>query len=413
MSNTTAAPPFGKDRLVQAWAVSEGISQAGDAAWSVALAWTATSIAGPATAGLVLGAGTAPRALVTLYGGALADRLEPRRVMVTANLGRIAVLVAGAVVATYAGLSVPLLVTVAVLFGVLDAVYNPASATLPRQMVRREDLPASAALFQISRRTATFIGAPAGGLLVGLGSLRTVMVADAISFLAISVFLAVALHPRFPREKRATGSVRRDLAAGWRYLRHTPTVRTFVVAITGLNLFVGPALGVGVALHVHRSGWSSTTLGICDAAVGVGAVLGATATLRWRAANPARTGLLMLVVQAAAIATIGFASRPALLLACAVIGVTAGAASAQLSGAFQALIDVEYLGRMSSLTSLGDDVLMPVAMTAFGALAASTALPLACVVTGVLFAALVTWSATRPGIAHPRVFEPSPAEPAP
>jgi hypothetical protein len=121
----------------------------------------------------------------------------------------------------------------------------------------------------------------------------------------------------------------------------------------------------------------------------------------------------MLVVQAAAIATIGFASRPALLLACAVIGVTAGVASAQLSGAFQALIDVEYLGRMSSLTSLGDDVLMPVAMTAFGALAASTALPLACVVTGVLFAALVTWSATRPGIAHPRVSEPAPAVPAP
>ena len=70
----------------------------------------------------------------------------------------------------------------------------------------------------------------------------------------------------------------------------------------------------------------------------------------------------MLVGQAAAIAVIGVAGRPLLFAATTVIGVTAGLASAQLSGAFQQLVDPAYLGRMGAVTSLGDDVLMPVAM---------------------------------------------------
>jgi MFS family permease len=396
----TAVPPFARDRRIQAWAACNGVSAAGDAAWSVGLAWTATSIAGPATAGLVLGVGTLPRALLGLYGGALADRLDARRVMVSANLGRIAVLVVAAVLTETAGTSVPLLLTVAVLFGAFDALYNPAGITLPRQMVRGEDLPAAAGLFQIAGRTARFVGAPLGGVLVAVARLRLVMVVDAASFAVVAVFLALALRPRFPRTTTSTGSTHRDLAAGFGYLRRTPRARALVISLSGLNLFVGPALAVGVALHVHHAQWSSTTLGIADALVGVGAALGAGYAMRVRTVNPARYGLLILVGQAAAIAVIGFASRPVLLVATTAVGVTAGLASAQLSGAFQQLIDPAYLGRMSSLTSLGDDVLMPAAMAGFGALAAWVGLNATCVLTGAGFTALVLWGAARLGRAE-------------
>jgi hypothetical protein len=158
---------------------------------------------------------------------------------------------------------------------------------------------------------------------------------------------------------------------------------------------VGPALAVGLALRVHRSGWAPLSLGVLEACVGAGATVGALATLRWRARNPARTGLLVLVGQAGAVAMLGVASYPSLVAATCVIGVTAGIASAQLSGAFQAVVAGSYLGRMSSISRLGDDVLMPFAMTGFGALAAGTGLGAACLLTGALFAALVLWSAAR------------------
>jgi MFS family permease len=397
-TTATAVPPFRRDRLVQGWAATAALSRLGDAAWLVGLAWTATRVAGPAEAGLVLGAGTLPRAVVTVYGGALADRTDPRRVMVLANLGRVLVLLAGLVAVTYAGPVTALLLGVAVTFGVLDAFYLPAGGTLPRQMVRPDDLPACAALFQIGNRVGTFAGAALGGVLVAAGGLRTVMVADAVSFVAISLYLHLALRPRFPRPATATGvPVRTQLLHGLRYVRESPRVRTLVVSLSGLNLFVGPALAVGVALHVHASGWGATTLGLSDAAVGVGAGLGAAATLRLRADNPARAGLLVLVLQAAGIGVLGLTDRTGLLLTAGVIGVTAGVASAQLSGAFQMIVDPAFLGRMSALTSLGDDVLMPVAMAGFGALAGGAGLPLTCAVTGALFAALVLWGAAGLG----------------
>ena len=391
----TEAPPFRRDRLVHAWSVVSGISLAGDSAWFVAFAWTAATITDPATAGLILGAGTIPRALTALYGGALADRYDARRVVVLANVGRIALLVVGTALATANGVTVPLLLAVAIVFGVLDAIHNPAAMTLPRTLVRTDDLPAAAGLMQVAGRLARFGGAPLGGVLVAVGGLRLVMVVDAVTFAVVAAFVALALKPRYPRVLSSTGSVRQDLVAAAHYLREKPYVRALVVSLSGLNLFVGPALAVGVTVHVHRSGWGAATVGIADALVGVGAAIGAAFAIKFRSAEPARTGLLMLVGQAAAIALIGISNRPLLFAATTLIGVTAGLASAQLSGAFQQLVDPAYLGRMGAVTSLGDDVLMPVAMVGFGVLIGGVGLPVTCLVTGLGFVALVTWALAR------------------
>ena len=117
--------------------------------------------------------------------------------------------------------------------------------------------------------------------------------------------------------------------------------------------------------------------------------------IRFRSSQPARTGLLILLGQAAAIAVFGVAGRPVLFAATTVVGVTAGLASTQLSGAFQQLVDPAYLGRMGAVTSLGDDVLMPVAMVGFGALVGGVGLPVTCLVTGLAFVALVLWALVR------------------
>lgn len=84
-------------------------------------------------------------------------------------------------------------------------------------------------------------------------------------------------------------------------------------------------------------------------------------------------------------------------VAMAVIGLTAGLASAQLSGAFQRTIEPAYLGRTTSMVSLSDQALMPVAMTGFGALAGAAGPGTACLLIGVAFAALMVWSAIRLG----------------
>jgi MFS family permease len=312
-----------------------------------------------------------------------------------ANAGRIVVLLTGTVLASVLGVTVPLLLAVAVCFGVLDAMYNPAAMTLPRQLVRTDDLPAASGLMQVAGRLARFGGAPLGGILVAVGGLRLVMLVDAVTFAVVAAFVGLALKPRYPRTLTSTGSTRRDLAAAFAYLRETPYVRALVVSLSGLNLFVGPALAVGLTIHVHRSGWGAATVGIADALVGVGAAVGALFAIRFRSSQPARTGLLMLIGQAAAIALIGVSNLPLLFVATTVIGITAGLASTQLSGAFQQLVDPAYLGRMGAVTSLGDDVLMPVAMVGFGALVSGAGLAITCLATGLGFVALVSWALAR------------------
>jgi MFS family permease len=391
-------PPLRRDRRVQAWVVTSGVSQAGDSAWLLGLAWTAAQVGGAHGAGLVIGIGTLPRALLTIFGGALADRLDARRTMVLSNFGRMLVLLAGIALISAMGVSITLLVVIAVTFGVIDALYRPAASTMPRQLVRPDDLGGVSAMFQLANRLAGFVGAPLGGILVAAGGLRLVMLADAVSFVAVSVILATVLKPRLPRPLSRGSSVRADIVDGLRYVRGSTSVRTLVVALSGLNLFVSPVLAVGVVLRAHEAGWSSTSLGLMEATIAVSAAIASAYAIAWRPQRAARTGLLLLVPQAIACMVVGVAPYAAMYVAMIVIGVTAGLASALLSGAFQRTVAPEYLGRAGGILSLGDDALMPVAMVAFGALAAGTSVAFGCLLMGVGFALLVTWSAARPAL---------------
>ena len=391
-------PPLGRDRRVQAWVVSGGISQAGDAAWLIGLAWTSVQIGGAHGAAIVMGIATLPRALLTVFGGALADRLDARRTMVWSNIGRIVVLLAAIAIMTTTEVTIALLVAIQIIFGAVDALYRPASSTMPRQLVRGEDLGGVSAMFQLANRLAGFIGAPLGGVLIAIGGLRLVALADAVSFVFISVLLAFVLKPRLPRRLSTGHSIRADIAAGLRYIVHTKPVRTLVVALSGLNLFISPVLAVGVVLRVHDEGWSSTSLGLIEATVAISAAAASAAAVPWRPARPARVGLLMLVIQSAAMVVIGWAPLAGMFVGAAMVGVTAGLASALLSGAFMRTVAEDYLGRTSSIQALGDDAVMPLAMVGFGALAAGTTVGLACTLMAVGFATLVTWSAFRPGL---------------
>jgi MFS family permease len=393
--DTAVVPPLRRDARVHAWVAATGVSQLGDVAWYIGLAWSAAQVAGPAGAGLVMGAGAIPRAVMLLVGGALADRLDARRTMIVSNLARIAVLLAGLGALESTGLSLSLLFTIALVFGVVDAIYLPASATMPRQLVREEDFTSVSALFQLSNRLAIFVGAPLGGLLVAHGGLRDVIIVDAVSFGVIAVVLATVLRPRFPRQLSEGRSIWSDLRGGFGYLRRTPSVRTLVIALSGLNLCVSPVLAVGLVFRTRDADWGAISLGLFEATSGVAAAVGAVIALRWRSSDPARAGLLLLVAQAMACVAIGIAPYPGVFLAMATIGLTAGLASALLSGAFVAAVHESYLGRCSSIVGLADQALMPAAMTGFGLLISGVGVDVACTLVGAAFAAMMLWSIVR------------------
>ncbi|MGF6821296.1 MFS family permease [Microbacterium sp. ZKA21] len=363
-------PAFARDRMVQTWLVVKALSDAGDAIFTIAFAWTAVQIASPAVAGLVIAAGTVPRAVVLLIGGAYADRGNARRLMVIFNALRIVVLVAVAIWCLATPPTVALLLIASVAFGLCDAFFEPAAGTMPRQLVAPADLPAYSALSQTLSRLGTMAGSAAGGFLVAMFGITGSAAINTLTYTIVIVFIVLWMRPRFALPRASTEqSVLRGVADGFRHLRTERATRTLVIALSGLNLAVGPAIAIGIPLQATAYGWGAGAVGIFEALVGGGAMIGALAVVKWRPRHEARGAFMALIVQGAGIVALGIGSPVVVGAGALVIGLTAGFASALLSATFAATAAPDFLGRLGSILRLGDDCLMPAAMAAFGALA--------------------------------------------
>src|SRR4051812_26977586 len=130
-----APPPVRRDPMVLAWLAAVGVSWFGDYAWTVALAWTAAHTLSPVLAGVVLGVGLLPQALLVLLGGVLADRVDPRRMLVAGQVGQAGVLLLAALAWSSGLQGASVLLTIAICFGIASGFTLPAGATFIRQIV--------------------------------------------------------------------------------------------------------------------------------------------------------------------------------------------------------------------------------------------------------------------------------------
>ena len=178
------------------WLAAVGVSWFGDYAWNVALAWTAAHTLSPVLAGVVLGAEMLPQAVLVLLGGVLADRYDPRRLLVAGEVGQAAVLLLGALGWATGLRGAPILLAMAVSFGIASG----------RRCLRgsrwygswsRARTSDGAGVEQISTRAMKLLGAPVGGILVAWGGLTAVMVLDAATFLVIAAVLVLVVRPRY------------------------------------------------------------------------------------------------------------------------------------------------------------------------------------------------------------------------
>src|SRR5690606_9441707 len=130
-------------------------------------------------------------------GGAIADRVDPRRMMLLFNGIRVVVLVTTAVWILTTSPTIAVLLVATIAFGICDAFYEPAAGTIARQLVRPEDLPSYSALGQTLSRLGTMGGAAVGGFLVAWVGMPGSAAADAITFTVVIAFIAIWLRPRF------------------------------------------------------------------------------------------------------------------------------------------------------------------------------------------------------------------------
>ncbi|MFF2008304.1 MFS transporter [Streptomyces sp. NPDC058195] len=346
--------PAYRDANVLRWLAAYTASVTGDVVYFLALSWAATRVAGPSQVGLVVAAGALPRAVLMLGGGVVADRFGPRQVAVLSDAVRCAVIlaVAGAVVASAPGAW--LLIALALVFGVVDAVFMPAVGALPPWITAPAQLARVQGMRGLSVRLGNAAGPPAAGaVLVFGGAAGAFAVAGAL--FAVSLVLLLTVRTREPAApvSRHT-SAWRELGDGLRYVRRHRVLAP-LVAVVGLSemCFSGP-VATGLVLLADERGWGAPGMGWIASAFSVGAA--AAALLFTVAPGIPRAGLAMpgaLLVTAAGAVALGRApSLPAAATFGALIGLTSGFATAVTSALVQTEADPRYLGRVTSVTTL-------------------------------------------------------------
>ncbi len=166
-----AAPglPAYRDLNVLRWLAAYTASVMGDVVYFLVLSWSATRATGPSQAGLVIAAGALPRAVLMLGGGVLADRFGPHRVAVASDATRCVVILAAAVSVVLMPPSLWLLVPVALVFGVVDAVFMPAVGALPPRITAPEQLARVQGMRGLSIRLSNAVGPLLAGVALAAG----------------------------------------------------------------------------------------------------------------------------------------------------------------------------------------------------------------------------------------------------
>ncbi len=220
-----------------------------------------------------------PFLLFGLYAGAIADRLDRRRIVVLVDLLRAAVL-AGLSITIWTGRVdvVVVLVTVFIL-GVAETFADTTTSTLLPMMVAKADLGIANSRLMAGLVTANqLVGPPIGAALFAAGMVYP-FVAQ-----AVLVALGAVLVSRIARTPPLAGGghthVVRDVVEGMRWLWRHPPVRTLAVTITVFNVTFGAAWSVLVLLAIERLEMGEVGYGLLITVGALGGLLG-TVSYGW------------------------------------------------------------------------------------------------------------------------------------
>jgi len=305
--------------------------------------------------GLLGAAELGPLILMALVGGALADRMDRRRLLL---LDQIALVALSGALCAAALLGEPHVLLLYVLGGLLagfGALQNVARTAIVPNLVSREDMPAALAInFGLFQLTMVF-GPGLGGLLIAAAGVEGAYAIDAVSCLAVVAALR-GLGPQLPAGL-AAGEARvrigRSIADGLGFVRRSPALfGSFAIDLSAMTFGMPRALFPVLAVSVYGAGAAGT--GLLFAAVSAGAAVAALTT-GWL--GPARRlGLITIAsvcVWGLAIAGAGLAGSlwPAAALL-ALAGAADSVSAVCRSVINQTLTPDEMRGRMSSVFSL-------------------------------------------------------------
>ena len=250
-------------------------SVTGEWGFLVALAVYANDQGGATAVSAVLVIRWVASALTAPWLAYFADRYPRERVMLLADLSRVAAM-AGMAAAAFTGASPVIVYVLAGFMAVASKTFRPAQAALlPLLAESPEELTAANATSTAIESLGTFVGPALGGLLLAATSVGWVFVADALTLVWSAVFV-VQLHSRFeaPPVKPERRSTFREAVAGFSTLWAQRDARIIVFLYFCQTVVAGALRVLIVVTALDLLDIGNSGLGFLNAAMGVGGIIG-------------------------------------------------------------------------------------------------------------------------------------------
>lgn len=231
----------------------------------------------PVAAGWACFAATAPSVLFYLPAGALVDRRNPRRVMLTCESMRGAAILSVVTLLATGRLSVMLLICLAVVEEILEVFSNLAERRIARSLV--DPAEAASALAQSEARThiVVLLGRPIGAVLFGVERFLPFL-ADAATFVvSIATLLPIRSQRTGNFETKTNPDLPREISEGFWWLRKNPFAFHALWRTAGTT-FIFQALVIIFLGEAYEQDLHGAVIGIVLAASGLGGVLGSVIT---------------------------------------------------------------------------------------------------------------------------------------
>jgi MFS family permease len=357
------------------WLAHAG-SVVGDGFHAIALTWLVfeTLGGGPQALAVLAFAQLVPSLAFGILSGTAVDRLDRRRVMVSADLIRAALVAALAILVSQGLASIPIVIGLGTTLTIAALFFYPArNAVLPAYVAKDDVIAANslmAATFQAGQLLAPALG---GVLFVVIGPVGLLGI-DAASFFWSAVLISrmtpgPALPGPAPRKP-----LLQEAADGLKYIARHPLIRFLIVAGAGNQLVgAGPFRVMLPAWVAFALGAGPPEYGTIMSALFAGTLLANVATSAFRAQLPFLPLIVTGIFIDGLIWTL-FAFAPTVLLASIAffaLGMSSGILNLSLASGLQVMVPNEMRGRAFATFSTGLNLTTPLSVAVTGALAAT------------------------------------------
>lgn len=374
--------------------IGNTISWTGDQFYLVALPWLVLSLTGSSIVlGVISMLAAIPRAVLMLLGGAVSDRVSPRRILILTALARTLLVGAIAALLFLHHLRLWQLYFLALGFGASDAFSYPAGSALLPSLVEPDQLPAANSVSQSTLQITTLVAPGPAGLFIRAFGNAWAFFLDAISFLAIIAALVRLPDSPLPAARTPPKNMFHSIAEGLRYVRADIALRSLMLVIAILNLaLVGP-MSIGLAVIAKHNFGTASAFGFLMSSFAAGSLIGMLGAGLVPHRRRGRTLLLCSSIIGLSVAALGALTRIVTLIPDLLIMSSSMAfLNIQLIAWFQQRVDRSLMGRVMSVLMFASIGLAPLSLALTG-FALKVSLPGTFLAAG-LMVLLVTLSAS-------------------